>query len=105
MKLFYDHLIIREEVHKELKKCNLLVEEHIEIMRLTDEAIHLEVLDVILASLPEEKHKEFLEEFHGAPHNEKLLEYLNPGIESKIKERAKKVKEELFKEIKKSKKK
>lgn len=108
MKLFYDHLVIREEVSKELRSYYLSVGEHIEIMRIADETIHLEVMDVILTSLPLEKHKEFLKKMHQSPHDKKLIDYLkihDSEIEIKIKDRAGKVKAKIISEIRKAEKK
>lgn len=102
MKLFYDHLVLREEISKELRNYELTVEEHIEIVRLADETLQIEIMDVILSELPEEKHKEFLEKFHAAPHDEKLLEYLSVSVTEKIKERGEKTKAQILSEIKKS---
>ncbi len=105
MKLFYDHLVIREEIVQELKWYDLTVGEHIEILRLADETIHLEVMDVILTSIPPEKHKEFLEKMHKSPHDKKLLEYVSVEVHEEIRIRAEKTKRAILSEIKRSKKK
>ncbi len=105
MKIFYDHLVIREDISKELRNYNLTVEEHIEILKSSDEMIHLEVLDVILTSLPKEKHHEFLEKMHAAPQDKKLLEYVSLEVQEEIKTRADKVKKQILSEIKRSQKK
>lgn len=108
-KIFYDHLTRYEEFVAELDRYEMAVEEREEIVQLADETIHLRVLDVILTHLPKEKHREFLEKFHGTPHDEKLLEYLSvtAGVDmgTKIKEAAEITKKELLAEVARSKKK
>lgn len=102
MKLFYDHLVVRGEISKTLRKYNLSVEEHIEIVRLADETIHHEVLDVILTSIPAEKHKEFLAKMHASPDDRKLLDEFSDEVHMKIKERGQKIKQQILSEIKRS---
>lgn len=103
MKLFYDHLVLKEEVIVELDKHKLSIEEREELVLLIDENLHHHVLDTILTHLPAEKHQDFLKKFHSAPHDKKLLEYLKietqVDIEEKIRSRSKKVKGELLSEI------
>lgn len=106
-KIFYDHLVVREEIIAELDKHVIAVEEREELVQLVDENLHHHVLDVILSSLPVEKHEEFLVRFHNTPFDERLLDYLkemDKDIEEKITEVAKKVKSELLAEIKRAKK-
>lgn len=100
-KIFYDHLVLREEVTIELDKYNLAREEREELIQLVDETLHHQVLNTILTHLPKEKHREFLEKFHQAPHDEKLLDYIK-NFEEEIIKTAKKIKSELLSEIKKS---
>ena len=107
-KVFYDHLIKFEEITEELGRYELDVVEMEEIIRLADETIHINVLDVILTHLPKEKHEEFLIRFHDAPHKKTLIDYLekeaHPEIQKKISEAAEKTKRELLNEIRRSKK-
>lgn len=105
-KIFYDHLIYREEVIAAIDKHKIAVEEREELVQLADETLHHHVLDVILSNLPQEKHEEFLVKFHNTPFDEKLLDYLKKeiaDIEEKIATEAKKVKSELLAEIKRAK--
>lgn len=106
-KIFYDHLVAREEVTAELDKTEISLEERTELVSIIDETLHHHVLNTILAHLPAEKHEEFLKKFHQAPHDEKLLDYLKKeaklDIEEKIREDTKKVKAELLAEIKRAK--
>lgn len=107
-KIFYDHLIKFEEITEELGRYELDAVEMEEIIRIADETIHINVLDVILTHLPKEKHEEFLIKFHDRPSDVTLIEYLekeaHPEIQKKIAEVAQKVKEEIKAEIKRSKK-
>ena len=108
-KIFYDHLVMREEIVKELDRYEIAVEERDELVQLVDETLHHHVLDVILTHLPKEKHQEFLTKFHDAPHDGKLLEYLRTetqiDIEEEIRKKAKTTKKELLAEIKRARKK
>lgn len=103
-KVFYDHLVLIEEITAELDAYSLPKEERAELLQLIDENIHHRVLDTILQHLPPQKHEHFLTKFHRSPHDQKLLEYLkqeiNADIEEKIKEEAKKIKSDLLSEIK-----
>lgn len=106
-KIFYDHLVVREEVIAQLDKHKIAVEEREELVTLIDETLHHHVLNTILTNLPKEKHEKFLEEFHKAPHNPKLLDFLRQekaDIEEKIMAKAKKIKAEMVAEIKRAKK-
>ena len=102
-KIFYDHLVVLEEVTTILKTYQLSNDEHEEIVELMNKTIHHEVLSVILKKLPAEKHKDFLKMFHVAPHDVKLLDFLKneiENIEEEIKTVAEKVKKEFLVEIK-----
>ncbi len=106
-KIFYDHLVVREEIVAELDKHKISIEEREELVQLVDENLHHRVLDTILSNLSKEKHEEFLIKFHNTPFNMGLLSYLRgeiTDIEEKIADVAKKVKSELLSEIKQAKK-
>lgn len=107
-KLFYDHLIIIEELEGILRDVEE-PEEKEELHRLVDEIVHHRVLGCILDYLPRVHHEEFLDRFHKAPYDESLINYLQEktakeiDIEEKIKEEVGKLKKELLAEIKKRK--
>ncbi|MCL4390292.1 MAG: hypothetical protein M1484_00030 [Patescibacteria group bacterium] len=109
VKIFYDHLVLREEVIAVLDKHEIAVEEREELIELVDETLHHRVLDVILTHLPAAKHEEFLTKFHQAPHDPKLLNYLQAqtpvDIEAAIRAAAAAAKQELLDEIKRARKK
>ena len=108
-KLFYDHLIVLEEVENAFRQEDLDPEEREELHQLIDELIHHRVLGCILDHLPRSHHEEFLDKFHQAPYDEDLILYLQEktpedvDIEAKIKEEVTKLKKELLTEIKKKK--
>lgn len=107
-KIFYDHLIVLEEVGVELDKHDLSSEEREEIEQIIEETVHHRVLDRILSHLPRHHHADFLDRFHRAPHDEELLKYLDEKIEESVEkhiaDEVGKLKRELLEDIKSSKK-
>lgn len=91
--LFYDHLIIIEEVVA-------VVGNDKKILDLVDQTLQHEILDVIFTYLPKEKHAEFLHRFHAAPSDPALMTYLKENsavnIELAILDRANKTKKKLL---------
>ena len=85
-KLFFDRLIILEEVEAEIKNVAETKEERDELWQLVDETIHHRVLDTILDKLHHSHHKEFLEKFHKAPYDERIMDYLKEKIGENIEE-------------------
>lgn len=85
-KLFFDHLVVLEEVDSEIKKVAQSKEEKEELWDLVDEAVHHRVLDTILDKLHHSHHEEFLEKFHKAPYDEALMGYLKEKIGGNIEE-------------------
>lgn len=85
-KIFYDHLIILEDVDKHIKDIAETHEERHELWQLVDEIVHHRVLGCVLDHLPGEHHDEFLGKFHQAPHSPNLLDYLKEKIEDNIEE-------------------
>ena len=106
-KIFYDHLIILEEVDYIIRGVVETSEEKEELWRLVDETINYRVLVCILDRLPQKHHKEFLEKFHSAPHDESHIIYINEkiggGIEKIIQEEIKIFSGEILKEFNKGK--
>lgn len=97
-KLFYDHLIIIEEI-------TAVIGNDKKALELIDQTLQHEILDVIFTYLPKEKHDEFLRMFHATPHDTKLLQYLKDNssvnIELAILDRANKTKRRLLREVRK----
>ncbi len=104
-KLFYDHLIVIEEVVAVLDAHKFTPAEKQKLLILIDQTIQHEILDVIFSYLPGEKHEEFLTKFHAAPHDPGLMQYLKDhavvNLELAILDRANKTKAKLLREIKK----
>lgn len=103
-KIFFDDLVILDDVDKEIKNISETLEEKEELWRLVDEIVNHRVMIGILDHLPHEHHHEFLTNFYESPHNESHLTYLNERIEDKIEDvitkEIDKLKEELLQEIK-----
>ena len=102
-KLFYDHLIVLEEVEIVIKEATETPEEREELWNLIDEIIHHRVLGCILDHLPYEHHHEFLEKMHSSPHDERHIHYLNEKTEKDVEEllqdEIKNLEKEIIREI------
>lgn len=105
--IFYDYLIVLDEVDAEIKATAKTREEKEELWQIVDEIVHHRVMDVILAHLPRESHEEFLEKFTSSPHDQKLIAYLRErmkdDVERIIHDEITKLKKELIQEIHKKK--
>ena len=103
-KIFYDHLILIEEIIPQLEPLDS--ESRDELIGIIDATFHHQILDLILTHLPKIHHEDFLTRFHSAPHDETLLNYLEARIDKDIKTEiqslAQKLKKEILSEIKKS---
>ncbi len=97
--VFYDHLIILEEVESEIKNIAQSPEEKEELWKLVDDIVHHRVMISILDKLPIEYHEEFLSKFHISPHHYSHMDYLNDKIEDDIEEVIKKEVKDLEKEL------
>lgn len=104
-KLFYDHLVIIEEIVAVLDEHKMKANEKEKMLALIDRTLEHEILDVIFTYLPRGRHEEFLKMFHAAPHDPKLLTYLSDhstvNMELAILDRANKTKRRLLKLVKK----
>jgi len=82
--LFYDHLLELDKIDKRIKKITKTHDEKLELWAIVDEIIHHRVFGCILEKLPQEAHTEFLDKFHQAPHDKKLLKYLKTKIKDDV---------------------
>lgn len=102
-RLFYDHLISITRVELVIKKNVTSKEEQEELWQLVEDMVHHKVIHVILDALPREDHKEFLEEFSKAPHDEAHIHYLKDrtgkDIEAVIQKELVQMEEELLREL------
>lgn len=105
--IFYDHLILVDEIVAELDVHKMDPEERQELLDLIDQTLHHHTLNVILNHLPKEHHQTFLDRFYQKPHDAELLKFLKDNIavdiEKEIKTQADRVKKDILAEIKKSK--
>lgn len=102
-KLYYDHLLVLDEVDDHIRSSTRSTEEREELEYLVDEMVHHRVMGCVLDSLPQEHHSEFLDKFHKAPHDEELLKYLqeriDDDVERIVKAEVAKMKDEILEEI------
>lgn len=85
-KIFYDRLIVYEEVEKGIKKVAKTSEERDELWKIVDELVHHKAMGFILGKLPQKHHEEFLERFHKAPYDEALFDFLKEKVGGNIEE-------------------
>lgn len=107
-KIFYDHLVLIEDLFVEIDLLDLTAEEKKAAKKMADEIMHHRVFTRLLDLLPKEHHQEFLKRFHKAPHEARHLHFLAEktqiDMHAEIVLTAEKVKRELSREIKKHKK-
>lgn len=105
-KLFFDHLIIFEELVAVLDSHKLTPQERRQLIELMDQTLHQEILATILKLLPKEHHEPFLVRFHATPDDRRILEFLHEksgiSIEKAILTTAEKVKRKIQQDIKNS---
>lgn len=105
-KIFYDHLIVREEIISELDLHELDSDVRNELEGLIDEILNHNVLNLILNHLPKDNHQEFIDRFVSNPSDETLLVFVEErvpvDIRSQIKNHSSKVKDEIKNEISKA---
>lgn len=102
-KLFYDHLIIIEEVISVLDSYNLSSIEREQILDLIDQTMQQEILATVLSNIPKQHHELFLSYLHVAPQDKKIIEFVREkggdNIEKQILKTANRVKKKILKEI------
>ena len=103
-KIFYDRLIVFEEVEAEIKKVAKTPEEKEDLWKEIDEIIHHKLMGCVLEKLPKSYHHDFLEKFEQAPQDEGLFKFLTEkvgeDIEEFLKTEMSKLKTELLQLIK-----
>jgi hypothetical protein len=106
-KVFYDQLVVIEDIYQELDNHLLSDDERTELKNLADQHLHHHILTVILNHLPAHHHPFFLENLLKGPNDAKLLSFLKKeikaDIESVIKSEAAKIKKDILSEISKAK--
>jgi hypothetical protein len=106
-KVYYDHLIILEEVEIEVRNLPNEKEEKMELEHMIEEIIHHKVMERVLNHLPRQNHAEFLDKFTQKPFDHGLISYIDEKIEESIEKHISdeigKLKKELLQDIKKHK--
>lgn len=101
--IFYDHLIVFEEIDFVIKNLTRESEEKEELWKLIDEMTHHSVMICILEKLPRKYHFDFIEKFHNTPYDIGLIKYLNEkagtNIEKVLKDRIINLEKEILKEL------
>lgn len=104
-KIFYDHLLLIDELFVEIDTLNLPQNQKQEVRLLVDEILHQRVLTHILDLLPRPYHEEFLKRFHRAPADVRHLTFIQELVEvdvhSELALLGEKIKNELRQELKK----
>lgn len=102
-KLFYDHLVVIEDIVAVLDEHELSREEREQLLETIDETLHHHIMDVILTYLPREHHEIFLEKLTAKPHHPELLAFVQEktaiDIEREIKKTAERIKKKILKDI------
>lgn len=104
-RIFWDYLIEIDEIDDLIRAQKIEADEREELYHLVDEMIHHRVLGCILDNLPREHHEEFLNRFHSAPHDTRLIVFVQIktpkeiNMEEKIKEEIQKLKNEILEEL------
>jgi len=102
--LFYDRLLVLDEIDREIKTKAKTSEEKEELWGLVDEIIHHRIMGCVLDKLPAQNRPEFLARFNKAPHDEGLFKFLTEKIGQDIEEFLKieigKLKNEILQTIK-----
>jgi predicted metallo-beta-lactamase superfamily hydrolase len=102
-KIFYDHLVVLEEVRVEIDKLVHEKEEKEELWNIIDELMHHRIFDLILSKLHFDHHSEFLKKLYEAPYNDDLLTYLKEKVEEDVEaiiiNEVNKIKKEILKEL------
>ncbi len=108
MKVFYDHIIIIDDIITEIEVMDFEESEKQEIYSLVDSIIHHRVLEHILDMLDIVHHDEFLTRFYAQPDDMRHLVFLekktNKDMVSELHKLSEALKKELRRDIKKHKK-
>jgi hypothetical protein len=105
-KLFYDHLIVLDDIIIELDKYEIPRGEREKVLDTLDEIIHQYILDTILFHLPQQHHNQFLTDFTQSPHSPSILAFVKEktrvDIEREIKKTVKSIKKKILQDIQES---
>ena len=71
-KVFFDKLIVLDDVEKKINSISTSVEEKDELWQIVDEMICHKVMGICLDKLPKQHHIEFLDKFEKTPYDEAM---------------------------------
>ncbi len=100
-KLFYDHLILIDEIIVEIETLRIDVQTKQKVKKTVDELVNYKVMTRILDLLPKNHHEEFLKEFHRSPADIRHLQFIQNRVETDVAKELVKLGEEIKKEIRK----
>lgn len=98
-KVFYDHLVMVEELFMEIEVLEIDPVSKKEMKKMIDDIVHHKVLTRILDLLPKIYHKEFLERFYNSPGDLKHFKFLQETIDLDIHHELAKLSAQLKTEI------
>ena len=105
-KLFFDHIVLKEEIISELDIHSMDSEIREELVTLIDDILNNNIFNLILSHLPKDHHEEFMNRFAQNPADENLIIFINEkisvDIESQIKNHSNKIKTDIKSEINKA---
>lgn len=97
-KTFWKPLIKIKEIQIKINNQPYKEEEKLKLLQIVYQTIDIKVLETIFSSLPEKKHKSFLNKFAEKPSNSSILDYLKQEVED-IEERIITLIDEIKKQI------
>ncbi len=101
-RVFWDKLIEIDDLQAEIEQYKLPRKEKTELLKVVYQTIDIRILDIVLSSLPKEKHQSFLDRLTKKPKHNKLLKFLKENVENiedKIQNLAKEVKKEILEKL------
>lgn len=98
-KLFYDHLVLIEEIWTEVDIITIPDHEKKQAKKMVDEYVQQKVITYILDILPMSLHEEFLQKVYATPHDIKHLKFLEEKLDRDIQSDLVKLGADLKKEI------
>lgn len=102
-KLFFDHLLLIDDVTAVIDTHDLSPQQRQELIDLVDHTLQLEILSEILTHLPRKHHETFLGKLHQAPHDPEIMVFLQThvmGIDQIIFKKAATVKKRIIRDLK-----
>lgn len=102
-KVFYDHLVILDDIVIELDKYEIPLSDREEFMANLDELLHHHILDTVLLYLPREHHAHFLDRLGREPYQPSILDFVKEktrvDIEKEIQHTVSYVKKKVLQDI------